>query len=156
MRRWFLIPLVTLLFVSCSHDGGVEPDPSTGAGVVTVRYGTYFGKCTGYCIDDMTIDRSAAVLVRSSHNSLKFPAKEDRQVIGGGEWHAFDSLARLDAMLALDSDIGCPEGASGGREGIVAPRDDPAKRGVFAPGATIPAIAPLVERARALRATFKD
>jgi hypothetical protein len=154
MLQWRSILLATLLFAGCSHNGGVAPDPAVGS--TQILYGTYFGHCAGYCVATMTIDQSSVVLKRSSVNGIKFPEKEDRRATTSAEWSQLYSLANLDAMMALDSVIGCPDCDDSGGEWIEVRRGEKTKRVVFEYGETIPTIGDLVARARAVRATFKD
>jgi hypothetical protein len=153
MYRWSLLTLA-LLLVACSHDSAVAPDANLN--LISVKYGTYFGMCSGYCVTEMTIDSSAIVLDRSSWNSTKFPDREERRATSGAEWSGLAAAANIDAIAPLDSIIGCPDCDDSGGEWIEVRRGDRVKRVLFEYGDTVRAIQDLVERARAIRASFKD
>lgn len=154
MRRIVTIACITLLFISCSG-GGV--DPGSSANLVAIKYGTFFGECFGYCLAELTIEPTSATLVRSSWQRSKFPDKSEQHPITKTEWDELAAVADIDAMMPLDSITGCPDCADGGGEWIEVQRGGKRKRVVFPYGYdSLTAVQPLLEKVRAIRATFND
>lgn len=147
--KLLLMPAALALILLCSCDG---MGPVSKADTV-IRSGTFFGMCHGYCIKDVTITPGSAVFVeRGGRDTVQFPTKSRTVPITADEWNALTAALQMDTLAKLDTVIGCPDCADGGGEWIEVETDGKRRKVTFEHGATIPSIAPLLEKVRAIRA----
>lgn len=116
MRLLSIIYLTGLLspFVSCEEDG---IPPSSESELVSIRYGTSFGFCLGYCNRDLTIN--------STQTRFEKYGREDtvqtivcQEVFTSAEWSELSAQINLPLFAQLDTILGCPDCADGGAEYI--------------------------------------
>ncbi|MBI3239679.1 MAG: hypothetical protein HYZ43_12700 [Flavobacteriia bacterium] len=115
MRALFLFLTVVSILAGCH----TSKKAATGNSVLSIKHGTSFGHCRGYCIKEIRFTPSTVIYNELSRDSLNFPVKE----------HSGDfSQAQLDELTAkidwkkweaLDSIIGCPDCADRGAEYLI-------------------------------------
>lgn len=139
--------LALILLCSCNGMGPVSRNATV------IRSGTFFGMCHGYCIKDVTITPESAVFVeRGGRDTVQFPTKSSTVPVTADEWNDLIGALQMDSLAKLDSVIGCPDCADGGGEWIEVETSGTRRKVTFEHGATIPSIAPLLEKVRAIRA----
>lgn len=85
----------------------------------TIRYGTSFGECLGYCIRSITLTESELALTKSGWDMEgMLPVLNNSESFEPTEWNALIDEINYDAFSQLDSVIGCPDCADGGAEWI--------------------------------------
>jgi len=104
-----LVMILGLPDLSCT-----EKDSS---GITMVNYGTSFGECIGYCIQDLEVNPTLATLDRSGWVdtietqtcSLKMDDNQWDQIITGID---------VETFFGLPETLGCPDCADGGAEWV--------------------------------------
>ena len=94
---------------------------SSGDELLSIRFGTSFGECLGYCVNTLMIDEQNMTLSREgwvqggSLPGLRFEAGPDSK-----RWSMLRTAwsANAESFSELDSIIGCPDCADGGAEWI--------------------------------------
>jgi len=131
-----LIVLLSLLLFSCETE-------ELEAELPIIRYGTSFGKCSGYCITEIQVNPTEAIRVRQGWNNSIVP---ETLTISFLKSHFVDieSLINTDDFLLLDPVIGCPDCADGGSEWVELTIGSRLKRVTFEYGTTINEIDDLV------------
>jgi len=153
MRRLLLAAALLALPGCYASDEPVSPFSTD----VSIRAGTSFGHCIGYCETELAIGPSEIVLTRTSRQPQEYPTRTERLPISGTEYEGLLDALDAEVFLGMEEVLGCPDCADGGAEWIEVERSGgDAKRVTFEYGATIEPIAPLVERIRALRARFPE
>jgi hypothetical protein len=125
--------------------------PITEAVPVTIRSGTFYGECSGYCRSETTINRTNILYLEWSQDQLKFPDRSKHLAITDQEWGDLVNSADMAALMKLDSVIGCPDCNDGGGEWVEVVSPEHVKRVVFERGKVIDSIKDLVARVRAVR-----
>lgn len=130
----FLIPI--FLIVSLSTFSCKENQPLPGE--TTLKYGTSFGFCIGYCNNTITLTENSIVFEKSSNQSnQEYPLITCTE--GFNDWNSLTSKIDIDLFQAMDETIGCPDCADGGAEWIEINTGDKTHRVTFeyknAPGA---------------------
>lgn len=141
MNKIFLLSLLVLL-MSCE-----ETELLTE--IQTIKYGTSFGMCAGYCLTDLSVSTSEAVVVAYGWNNSVTPKQ---QAIPFSQLQLENILLKIDPQVfeSLDPVIGCPDCADGGAEWIELTLNGRTKRVTFEYGATIAGIDGTVADLRAL------
>lgn len=85
--------------------------------VETIRYGTSFGMCVGYCLTDMDITPTSVSVVAYGWNNSVTPKSKERDFTEG-EFRALLEAIDFEKFQELDPVIGCPDCADGGAEWI--------------------------------------
>lgn len=82
-----------------------------------IKYGTSFGMCTGYCINEATIGAKEVVLNSTSRNE-KPALKTCSRVLTASEWTSLKGGLVVDKFMGMKDTYGCPDCADGGAEWI--------------------------------------
>lgn len=89
------------------------------SGIQEIKYGTSFGECLGYCRKSISITPSEIEFTKKGWDlDGQLPDSTLRESLPGNAWDNLVEGIDMDAYLALDSVIGCPDCADGGAEWI--------------------------------------
>lgn len=120
-----------------------EPAGERSAGLV-LEYGTSFGECLGYCVNELTLTHEEVVLrQRGWEIGGTLPDREYTWPMDADRWARITAAFDADAFAALDAVYGCPDCADGGAEWIEAPVEGEPKRVTFEYGDPPAAVADL-------------
>ena len=113
----FLVGVVILSgFFGCEKG---TTEKLTSDSIDTIRYGTSFGECMGYCIRDITITESEINFEKRGWGmNGMLPEVSSSKNINSADWAALIEKVDFDSFILLDSVIGCPDCADGGAEYI--------------------------------------
>lgn len=148
--------LLCSLFLLSACAGAEVTTGSFGDEPFVVRTGTSFGMCLGYCSRTLEIAETEMVFRESSREPDRYPARTRSGTITRQEWDTIAALAGSREFAALQESYGCPDCADGGAEFIEVERDGRVQRVVFEYGDTLPGVAALQARLRALRGRFEE
>lgn len=102
--------LLLFTFLSCKEN---QPLPSE----TTIKYGTSFGFCIGYCNETITLTNRSISYEKSSNNAHhEYPVITCTE--GFNDWNNLTSKIDIDLFQAMDETIGCPGCADGGIEWV--------------------------------------
>lgn len=92
---------------------------ATDSAPVTIKYGTSFGNCSGYCLTEIEVSSKRVVFRATGHLQIErvTPANKTDK-LNGTEWREIIRLVDKRIFLALPLQIGCPDCADGGAEWI--------------------------------------
>jgi hypothetical protein len=114
----FLVVSVMVLIFSCKKDHKVQDLKMKRMDVPKISYGTSFGMCIGYCINEMSIDNSKVIFTRSSWNSDQYPRKQCQMAITAEKFETLLNMTDSSSFNKLDTIYGCPDCADGGAEWV--------------------------------------
>jgi hypothetical protein len=91
-----------------------------GASLRSIRAGTGFGRCAGYCYDRLEIDGSGAQYVQQAelHERFRFPDRHATFQFGAREWSDLAAAVNRDRLLRLPDRIDCAGCADQGAEWV--------------------------------------
>ena len=95
-----IIILFALFLTTCSDDINSEK-------IKTIKYGTSFGMCVGYC---------KKIIYNSSGSRENVITKTKSESIKNSTWETLNSGIELKSFFELPVTIGCPDCADGGAE----------------------------------------
>lgn len=112
MKQIIVVFFLTTLFFSCEN-----AEPLTSEEVPEIRYGTSFGECRDYCVDDLEVNAEFVYFstygwddkIVATTKTLDFSVRAYNEILG---------MIDKEKFLALDPVIGCPDCADGGEEWI--------------------------------------
>jgi hypothetical protein len=89
--------------------------------IVSIKHGSSFGMCNGYCFNEYTYSESSSVKFSKGWGRTdlsNYPDKYDTTEFSNKEWE--ELILKLDSVkfFALPEIIGCPDCADGGAEWI--------------------------------------
>lgn len=152
------LSVVTLLFLTIL--GRCTPGTISGerlSDAATIRTGTSFGMCAGYCQKDYVLNGTNVTLTTSSNNNpTQYPTRTCQTTISQESWTSLKDFVNLDAFNKLPERLGCPDCADGGAEYIEIESGDQRHRVTFEYGKTIPGFESLVSNLRAQRERFDE
>jgi len=127
MKKLLFFLLSLVLLTSCD-----EKDDEITNGVIEIHYGTSFGECYGYCINEVTVtDNTIALKKYSWTDGLDFPDIDYQKTINEEVLEDLFDKVDFDTFLALDEVIGCPDCADGGSEWIEIKTNDTTHKVTF-------------------------
>ena len=137
---------------SCRNDS-VTTIPGSS---LTVRHGTSFGMCRGYCLSEMTIDGLTATFQRSTWlEDPLLPVRETTATVSSDEHDAIVGSIDFVQLSRMDTVIGCPDCADGGSEWIEVTDNGYHKKVTFEFGKSVPYIQQLIDGLRASEERFR-
>lgn len=155
MKKLKIISLLLIvLLTSCLNDpidddnGELEKISDKS---ITIKTGTSFGMCLGYCALEATITMNSVFYESSSWQKDKYPSKIYRESISSEEWESLISLIDMDEFETLDDAIGCPDCADGGSEWIEINIDKRVKKVIFEYGESLKGTNELLNKLRVIR-----
>ena len=143
--------MLTMLFGHCTTM--VVQSQSDAA--LTIRTGTSFGFCRGYCRNDYTFAGTSVTLTQNS-SADRLPTKVCQTTINADTWTTLKGLADLETFSKQPATIGCPDCADGGAEYIELQTGTQTYRVTFPYGKTIPGFESIVSTLRQQRDGFKE
>jgi hypothetical protein len=153
MKQIFLSFVITLTMSQCTENR-VRPITDEA---LTIRSGTSFGMCIGYCQMDYTFNGTNVTFTQSGTRSQnETPTKTCQAAISPADWNAIKALADFDAFSKVPTTLGCPDCADGGAEYIELQAGDSKHRVTFEFNNTIQGFEPLVDALRKARESAKD
>mgnify|MGYP002640626676 CR=1 FL=1 len=120
----------------------------------SVRGGTSFGECLGYCWQELHLTAAGATLTQRGWNTDTYPARSARQLVETALWNRLSNLPDVRDMQSLDDTIGCPDCADGGAEWVEVETTSGSKRVTYEYGAPPKEIAELARVLAELRAVL--
>lgn len=135
----------SLLLAACARD----QSPVSPSGEVLIAYGTSFGECRGYCSDALTIEKGAALFIRSANDGR--PGLTDPVILSAAEYAAIFSAVRWQEFVKLPAIIGCPDCADGGAEWLEISYPSISRRVTFEFGAELAGQMELLAKLREIR-----
>jgi hypothetical protein len=141
-----------LVLVTCISLTGCDKEQLTQDG--TIKYGTSFGMCIGFCRNEITISQNSVELLRRKNGTNEsktctkaFSAEQRQQLI--------DKID-LPRFFVLEERYGCPDCADGGAEWIEIEQDGKKHRVTFEYHREPDAVKPYIEELRQQMASFTD
>lgn len=127
MKRHHLPLSVILLFTAflytgCNNDGkisticGSDESSSARADIIKLSYGTSFGMCQGYCVNEITITDGKVKIEQKSWSNDK-PYEPKSCTVAFTDCSLIYHVSTAD-LFKLPETIGCPDCADGGAEWI--------------------------------------
>ena len=118
-----------------------------------IKTGTYFGLCTGYCNEELSITSERVIFSKPSNDpdDAEYPPIIEEIFITDEERSNLVTSVNLDEFNALPDIIGCPDCADGGGEWIEISDGETNKRVDFEFGTSVPDIEDLIMKLRDLR-----
>ena len=115
----------------------------------SIKYGTSFGECLGYCVTEAEVLDEELKVVQKSWDSQLEDIESNRS-LSSEEVESIINGIDTDKFKVLDETIGCPDCADGGAEWIELIIEGEVKRVTFEYMASIDGINPAVEMLRSL------
>ena len=152
MKKMIVSALLLVVLGSCQQDF----NPGTNGSSLTVRSGTSFGMCVGYCQQEVVIDNKNTVFTKTSREPDKNPTINCQKQTDMGTWNDIATKVNFDAFQKVPETLGCPDCADGGAEYVEIQLNDSRHRVTFEYNKTIPGFEDLVSAVRQQRNAFAD
>lgn len=157
MKLLLLSFLIALALGRCTESKVLTAADPTLTDALTIRTGTSFGMCVGYCRSDYVFNGTSVTLTQNgTRTQAQHPAKTCQTTISPAEWDALKAVADFDSFSGQPETLGCPDCADGGAEYIELQTGDRKHRVTFEPSKPIPGFEPLVDALRKRRDAFKE
>lgn len=143
----FLIIIITLNFSSCEKDG-IE-------NVEAINYGTSFGICVGYCVNNLSISGDKVVFTKSKNGQTP-DTKTCNSTIATADLAVIKNSLDEDKIAKLPATIGCPDCADGGAEWVSITTNGKTYKVVFEYGKAPAELVIAVTKLREIKETFKN
>lgn len=157
MKLLLLTCLVTLALGRCTETNVTTSAENSASDPLTIRTGTSFGMCVGYCQHDYVFNGTTVTLTQNgTRTQAASPTKTCQTTITAAEWNALKALVNFDSFSTQPETIGCPDCADGGAEYIELAMGARKHRVTFSYNKTIPGSEPLVEALRKRREAYPD
>lgn len=156
MKPVIISVLLVVVFVRCMSNLTPQTPQNVATEKLTIRTGTSFNMCVGYCKNDYVFNGISATLAQSgSLPQAQVTPRSCQSTISQTQWNDIKALANLDAFSKTATVLGCPDCTDGGAEYIEIQVDNRKHRVTFPYGKTIPGFEPLVDILRTQRNTLK-
>jgi len=122
--RIIVVFVLIIGFFACEESSSAMQNPT----FKSIKYGTSFGECLGYCNTEVELSSSAiSVKIRSTagderSNTASISEDTYNEIVGGIDWENFTRLEDV---------IGCPDCADGGAEWLQLETSDTSKKVTF-------------------------
>ena len=154
-KGWEMKVLLVALCLCSMLPACRDSDPkSSNDSPISIRSGTSFGECIGYCWTELHATRDAMALVRRGWDSSEYPEQQFSDGIDAQQWDRLVSLIDFEKMQSMEEVYGCPDCVDGGAEWIEVAIGGEIKKVTFEYGATLEPLAELIEAIRVLREEF--
>ena len=150
MKKFFTLAFLLALslnFISCEKQRVESID--------SISYGTSFGMCASYCINNLSISNDNVTFSKSKHGQTP-DTKTCTSAISKDELTAIKNLVDENKVIALPERIGCPDCADGGAEWVSITLGGKTHKVVFEYGKAPVELAAIVAKFRVLKETFKN
>lgn len=148
--RYATIFFLSFLFISCE-----DAEPLTQADVQSIKYGTSFGMCIGYCVTDLEVTAESVYISQYGWNNSVVP-KSKTADFEEEKYIEILNIVDQSKFLALDPVIGCPDCADGGSEWIEVTIGSRTKKVTFEYGASIEGIGEAVLELRKITQNISE
>ena len=135
-------------FYSCKKD-------NTGA-IEEIGYGTSFGMCVGYCLNNVAVISSGEITFTKSSNGINPDVKTCTKAIEVSEINALKALVDLEKFKELPEVTGCPDCADGGAEWISLKLEGKVKKVTYEYGKAPEALRDLALKLKGIKEGFAD
>lgn len=157
MKQLLLSLLIALALGRCTENKVLTADDPAPTDAFTIRTGTSFGMCVGYCRSDYVFNGTSVTLTQNgTRTQAQSPTKTCQTTISPTDWDALKAAADFDSFSRQPETLGCPDCADGGAEYIELQMGDRKHRVTFEPSKPIPGFEPLVDALRKRRDAFKE
>ncbi|MES2650363.1 MAG: hypothetical protein V4663_01420 [Bacteroidota bacterium] len=148
MAKFFKITCllaISLIFSSCEKISVNDVD--------VIGYGTSFGMCAGYCVNNLTINDENVVFSKIKRGTAP-DTKTCTAKLSASEANEIKKLISQAKIDKLPKTIGCPDCADGGAEWVSVTSNSKEYKVVFEYGKAPSELAEVVVKLRALKETF--
>lgn len=150
------VPTTQARPITTAQEPSMQPS-QTPAQQLSIKTGTYFGECLGYCNDELSITSEKMIYLKTTNvKDETYPDIVEEAAITTEDWNDLVALVDLDTFNALPDTIGCPDCADQGGEWVEISDGRTTKRIDFELGASVAEIDRLVSRLRGLREEFSS
>ncbi|MDQ7063295.1 MAG: hypothetical protein Q9P90_03515 [candidate division KSB1 bacterium] len=143
------------LWSGCERELPVSPMVNT-ATFLSVRYGTQFGECFGYCYTTLSLDSAGISFQQGSWHPQNFPPRRIYAELDTAAWNALQQTFDPQAFSRLDTVIGCPDCADGGAEWLEIHTGAGVKRVTFEYGDSLAGLNLFLNTIRTLHKSFEE
>jgi len=140
--------VLTLAFASCEKNKTEK--------VQEIGYGTSFGMCAGYCLNNVVVVNTGEITFSKTANGINPSTKTCTKEITEAEVRTLKGLVKASDFNKLPEVIGCPDCADGGAEWVALKLEGKLKRVTFEYGNAPDEIKELVIKLREIKESFKD
>lgn len=149
-KRVLLICIIsiTLIFNSCRKDRNND--------IEEIGYGTSFGMCVGYCLNQVAIINNGRIDFTKRANGFNPSVKTCTKAIAESEINALKALVNVAEFNKLPAIIGCPDCADGGAEWISINVDGKVKKVTYDYGKAPDALKNLALKLKEIKDGFAD
>ena len=121
----------------------------------TIKYGTSFGMCAGYCKRELVLNNKQATLSLSKNGSNP-ETKKCVNELAAATVKSINNSIDANTFNSLPDVIGCPDCADGGAEYIEITNNGKTKKVTFEYGKTPPQIKQLVDQIKPVFTALND
>lgn len=151
MKSIFFLAALVLSLGACKN----PKNASTETTVLSIKHGTSFGHCRGYCTKEKIYTPTAIESIETSRDPEREPAKNSLSDFSESEFKALVATIDFEKWNALEERIGCPDCADGGAEYIEITTTKGTKRVTFEYGANVEPIQALILKLRRHKETLE-
>lgn len=148
----FIFVLVAICFLSfrCEKEKeGTNPSPE----VITIKHGTSFGMCAGYCMKSIKVIPNVISFTASGRD---VETRNCNKVINLEQYNALLKKINIDDFNKLPSTIGCPDCADGGAEWIEITSHGKTNKVTFEYHNEPETVKPYIEELRKIQKSFEE
>lgn len=150
MKNTFaFIALIAAIFSfnSCQKNGNTN--------IREIGYGTSFGMCVGYCVNDIAVSVNEVKFSKRKHETNS-DIKTCTKKMTEEELNELKKLVNQHDFEKLPEVIGCPDCADGGAEWVALKIDGKIKKVTFEYGNAPSTLKKLVAKLKEIKESFKD
>jgi hypothetical protein len=151
MKSIFFLAVIVLSLGACKTPKTVTSDIQ----VLSIKHGTSFGHCRGYCTKESIYTPTTFEYIESSRDAEKEPARITKNNFTEAEFQTLVATIDFNKWNALEERIGCPDCADGGAEYIEITTTAGTKRVTFEFGASVAEIQELILKLRNRKVTLE-
>ncbi|MBT7861562.1 MAG: META domain-containing protein [Gemmatimonadetes bacterium] len=131
--------------------------PTSESGqIVSIRGGTSFGHCLGYCWEELRFDTAGILLLKGGWDAAAYPERRVSRVFEDAAWQSLIGMEDVFTLFRLDQVIGCPDCADGGAEWVEIQTTDGRRRVTYEYGSAPKEIADLALALQTLREQLRQ
>jgi hypothetical protein len=154
--KCYRIMVLFMIILACSRQQVIVDPPPKPDTDTTIRSGTSFGMCLGYCWQELEIASTALVFTRKNWMMEEFPPVTIPGEITVQEWDRLVQLIDQKPLREMENIYGCPDCADGGAEWIEVIQDDFSKKITFEFGDSLVPIQDLLDEVRRIRKAYES
>ena len=136
--------LLSIVILSLTFSCGVKKPTND---IVSIKHGTSFGMCNGYCFKEYTYSESSSVKFSKGWGRTdlsNYPDKYDTTEFSNKDWDKLLETLDNEKFYGLPEIIGCPDCADGGAEWIEIVTKDKTVKVTFEYGSDVAEISGLL------------